>query len=181
MKAVFLLEDTESGCVVEVTVSQERGHLAIGVSGYGEYEAEDGDGTPILLEYYNGSLRMVTFPNINSEEAVIVDMEGAAEDKRQWLCPNCGDRKVRAEWMLCTTPLAGPVKLNHDGFRGVAKSNEYYFDTDNKKVVFSHMPEENNVDDTNFVCNECDHPVEGKNGTKIMDTKQLYTLMMGSD
>jgi hypothetical protein len=68
---------------IDVTVEVVSGkYLEIRPAGYGEKTAEDGFGAPLFLELVDGELRVVLFPDINSEEAQIVSLEGAKESNR---------------------------------------------------------------------------------------------------
>jgi hypothetical protein len=60
----------------------EGGQLWIRPEGYGEKCTEDGGGSPVGMEIWQGRLRVVVFDNINSEEARIIDMENARETAR---------------------------------------------------------------------------------------------------
>lgn len=59
----------------------------IGVSilpeGYGDCGSANGHGCPVYIEFYEGHLRVVAFPDILSEEPVIIDLEGARESLRK--------------------------------------------------------------------------------------------------
>lgn len=57
--------------------------LEIRAEGYGENEAEDGKGSPILIEVHEGKLRILAYPDINSVEPTIIEMEGARETERE--------------------------------------------------------------------------------------------------
>jgi hypothetical protein len=65
------------------TLKAEHGQLWIQLDGYGERDAAEGCGTPIGLELYEGRLRLLLWPDINSENCQIIDLEGAAESRRQ--------------------------------------------------------------------------------------------------
>ena len=67
----------------EVKVAGDGQWLEINIEGYGENDSEPGFGSPILVELWEGRLRVITFPDINSEEAKIVDVEGARETNRK--------------------------------------------------------------------------------------------------
>ena len=60
------------------------GQICIGVEGYGEKNAHPGNGTPIIIEVYRGTLRVIVFGDINSEEPTeIISLDGARESKRE--------------------------------------------------------------------------------------------------
>jgi hypothetical protein len=50
--------------------------------GYGEDTAFPGEGSPIFMEYYEGDLRVLCWPDINHHEPTIISMAGALEEKR---------------------------------------------------------------------------------------------------
>ena len=57
--------------------------LILTIDGYGEKNAKDGCGEPILLENLDGKLRVVLWSDINKEDPTyIVEMEGARESAR---------------------------------------------------------------------------------------------------
>lgn len=84
--AIFTITEQDyftSEKTLEVQVRQGvQGQVYISIPGYGEQEADDGLGVPIIIEMYGGKLRVVTFPDINSAEAKVIDMEGARESLR---------------------------------------------------------------------------------------------------
>lgn len=57
--------------------------MAIRVDGYGDCGSQDGYGSPLMLELAGGRLRLIAFPDINSEEPIIIDLEGARETARK--------------------------------------------------------------------------------------------------
>lgn len=69
---------------VECRVLVEGGGrlLSINPSGYGECDAYNGQGSPVLLEIWDDNLRLVVFKDINSPDPTIIDLEGARENKR---------------------------------------------------------------------------------------------------
>lgn len=57
--------------------------VGIAVEGYGDHYSKDGEGIPILMEYYDGKLRLLVWSDINSEDPThIIDMDKAREDNR---------------------------------------------------------------------------------------------------
>lgn len=71
---------------LRVRTSGQDHMLMIGVKGYGEMTAEDGGGYPILVECYEGKLRLMIWGNINQEDPThVISLEGAREDARQHL------------------------------------------------------------------------------------------------
>jgi hypothetical protein len=61
---------------------EENGQLWIQPQGYGEKCTEDGEGSPVGMEIWEGRLRLVVFNNINSEDPQIMDLENAKETAR---------------------------------------------------------------------------------------------------
>ena len=70
---------------VTVKFTKAGGFVEIAVQGYGERAAEDGNGSPVLLEFHEGRLRLVIFDDINGEDPLIINLEGARESKRKQL------------------------------------------------------------------------------------------------
>ena len=70
---------------LRVTIDAPSGlGMTINVAGYGEKCADDGYGTPIYLELYQGKLVLRVWADINSEEPThVIDMSGALESRRQ--------------------------------------------------------------------------------------------------
>ena len=67
---------------VMLSLLSEDGQLWIRPQGYGEKCIEDGQGSPVGMEIWEGRLRLVIFDNINSEEPRIIDLENAKETAR---------------------------------------------------------------------------------------------------
>lgn len=51
--------------------------------GYGDATSQDGCGAPIVIEYYNGRLRLVVYSDINEQDPQIIDLEDARESNRK--------------------------------------------------------------------------------------------------
>ncbi|TRZ50079.1 MAG: hypothetical protein D4S01_07410 [Dehalococcoidia bacterium] len=63
-------------------------HSCLGIflefDGYGECSAQDGDGVPVMLEVYNGKLRVIVWADINQKDPThVISLEGALESKRK--------------------------------------------------------------------------------------------------
>jgi hypothetical protein len=58
-------------------------NIEIKVEGYGDPNSVDGEGSPILIEYADGKLRVVVWPDINVEEPIIIELDGAKESNRK--------------------------------------------------------------------------------------------------
>ncbi|MDD5458633.1 MAG: hypothetical protein PHF37_04510 [Phycisphaerae bacterium] len=67
---------------VELSLLTENGQLWIQPKGYGEKCTEDGEGSPVGMEIWQGHFRLVVFDDINSEEPKIIDLENAKESSR---------------------------------------------------------------------------------------------------
>ena len=68
---------------VEVTFkSLDDGSIALMIPGYGTSDMADGHGSPIILELWEGRLRLIAWRDINREDPQIIDMEGARESAR---------------------------------------------------------------------------------------------------
>ena len=57
--------------------------ISIYPQGHGEFGSADGHGCPLFIEFYQGRLRVVAFPDINKEEPRVIDLSGAREDRRR--------------------------------------------------------------------------------------------------
>jgi hypothetical protein len=80
---LFSLEDSSSGDKLPIILFYENGAIWFRPEGYGESLAADGKGTPMGIEYHEGQLRVLLWPDINKEEPLIVDMERAKEEERK--------------------------------------------------------------------------------------------------
>ena len=68
---------------LQVRVCMENGFLCLQPQGYGEPDALDGDGSPVVLELHDRCLRVVVAPDINNEGSRrIIDLEEAREELR---------------------------------------------------------------------------------------------------
>ena len=83
--AQFLLPDYADANKpsIPIEVKLVNGYLCIYPQGYGEHGTENGDGAPVILDHYEGHLRVVLCTDINSEEQTIIDLEGARESTRK--------------------------------------------------------------------------------------------------
>ena len=69
---------------IPVRVVVGGGALLIKPQGYGVHCAPEGEGTPVVLEQYEGRLRVVAWSDINSDNAqVVIDLEDARELLRE--------------------------------------------------------------------------------------------------
>jgi len=67
---------------VQVRIEADSDCIAIYPVGYGEQSAADGHGCPVLLEIWNGELRVVVWDDINEADPKITSLEEAREDNR---------------------------------------------------------------------------------------------------
>lgn len=81
------LVDGCEGFKETVNVKVELGtNYAIDVipEGFGNATMTDGHGVPVILELWEGRLRLLVWADINQEDPThIIDLEGAREDKRK--------------------------------------------------------------------------------------------------
>lgn len=84
--AVFKLPMKSSAGIktseVEVSVQIQGDFVQLYIDGYGERDGDAGVGSPIILEHWDGHLRLIAYPHINEDEPVIIDMEDARESAR---------------------------------------------------------------------------------------------------
>lgn len=64
-----------------LSIVRAKDGISITPEGFGHNEMEDGP--PILIEIHEGRLRVLVWPNINSADPQIIDMENARESKRR--------------------------------------------------------------------------------------------------
>jgi hypothetical protein len=78
------LADADSESLGSLPIRIEASDFAISIypQGHGDCDSEDGHGCPLFIEFYRGCLRVIAFPNINSEAPTIIDLSGAREDHR---------------------------------------------------------------------------------------------------
>lgn len=81
MKIQFELKEYEKENVTPVEIDCFEDAIFICPKGYGTKTEEDGNGAPILIERWEGKLRVVIWNNINLEDPIVIDMEGAREFK----------------------------------------------------------------------------------------------------
>jgi hypothetical protein len=81
------LQHTNKGMMIEpsqkVKIEATCQGIAIRPEGYGEKTMEDGYGSPILIEQCKGSIRVIIWGDINSDEPThIIKVDGAKEENR---------------------------------------------------------------------------------------------------
>ncbi len=79
----FVLNEYDGEEKLKVGVTETTNSIEIVPEGYGDFGSEDGCGVPILIEIYEGRLRLVVWNDINSEDPMIIDMESARESNRK--------------------------------------------------------------------------------------------------
>lgn len=75
--------DSDHDRTVKMTVHSNRGtHLTIAADGYGDLVSFDG--APVIMELYEGTLRVLVWSDINSEDpSHTIDLAGAKESARE--------------------------------------------------------------------------------------------------
>ncbi len=78
------LADADSESLGTLTIRIEASDFAISIhpQGHGDFGSADGHGCPLFIEFYQGRLRVISFPDINVEDSRIIDLSGAREDTR---------------------------------------------------------------------------------------------------
>ena len=79
--------DQELGLVdnvgeIDVKIKAGPGGIGIMVDGYATHAEQDGHATPIFIEFYEDSLRVVLWNDINEMDPIIVNMEKARVEHR---------------------------------------------------------------------------------------------------
>lgn len=85
MREFVLFDGAESTNALRGIVGESpNGSLVISVEGYGDSASVDGAGHPILLELYEGKLRLHVWADINKEDPThTIELEGARESARE--------------------------------------------------------------------------------------------------
>ena len=81
-KQTFEIDDMSTDHKLKITISDDSGSLIIEAQGYGDFGSIPDRGHPIMLELWEGQLRLVAFNDINQQEPMIVDMQNALEINR---------------------------------------------------------------------------------------------------
>lgn len=78
------LQDIEGDETLDITIERnELGQIQIMPKGYGNCNMNDGEGTPLYLEYYEGKLKLYYFDDINDENNKSISLDGAKETNRK--------------------------------------------------------------------------------------------------
>lgn len=81
---VRLITNLPDGMVnIKETEIDEGLAIQIRPEGYSDHDSVDGHGCPVLLEVWEGHLRVIVWPDINKEEPMIIDLEKARESARK--------------------------------------------------------------------------------------------------
>jgi hypothetical protein len=77
-------KDSKNNRQIPVQIMFENGCLFLRPEGTGDLHSPDGEGFPIMLEYYNKSIRLVVWADINQEDPThIIPLENALESNRK--------------------------------------------------------------------------------------------------
>ena len=74
--------DSESLGLLPIRIEASDFAISIFAEGHGDFGSEDGHGCPLFIEFYQGRLRVIAFPDINKEDPQIIDLNGSREDHR---------------------------------------------------------------------------------------------------
>lgn len=74
----FTLKDS-TGHEVKGEVSVNGHVLELKFEGYGDFTSQPGHGSPCIIDLYENELRLVAWPEIDSEDAEIISLAGAKE------------------------------------------------------------------------------------------------------
>ena len=69
-------------CPIPCRIIADRSGIYLRLQGYGDCDSADGQGCPAMIEFFGGECRVVIWNDINSDEPLIVSLEGAKEDGR---------------------------------------------------------------------------------------------------
>jgi len=77
---------------LKVKVQLRGNGIFVMPKGYGDCASQDGHGTPVMIEYYEGDLRVLVWSDINQEDPTyILSLDKALESKRK-SCGKCGQQ-----------------------------------------------------------------------------------------
>lgn len=84
LKVTAILKNSKGKeCKVNIE-SDDNGVLYIEPEGYGDFYSNDGDGTPIMIEFDTKGIRIVAWADINQQEPThTIDMRNALETNRE--------------------------------------------------------------------------------------------------
>jgi len=79
-----LVDKSENDKKVSVKVEIDDGNIYIHPEGYGDCSSQDGYGYPLMIEIWEGELRVVAWSDINEEDPTdTISLEGAREELRK--------------------------------------------------------------------------------------------------
>ena len=79
----FTLSDQVSGNTIQCEADYRYGCLYLRFDGYGDSSSEDGDGWPLMVEFYDNKLQVAAWNDINSQDPLIIPLDGAKESLRE--------------------------------------------------------------------------------------------------
>jgi len=84
IKTVCSCPKAERASHRDVIIEQVSGSIYLGVEGLGEPQAYPGQGRPVMLEVWDGEIRLIVWADINSDDPThIIPLTKAAETNRQ--------------------------------------------------------------------------------------------------
>ena len=107
----FLKDKLDGKKKVKTVVELSNDSIYISPKGYGDCGTEDGHGCPVMLEIWEGELRVVVWSDINQEDPThIISIAGAKEELRiktddEGNCIYCGQDCHHGE--MCDEQQAG--------------------------------------------------------------------------
>ena len=58
--------------------------LLLKFDGHGDHDSPDGEGHPVMIEFYDGQVRVVVYADVNDENPThVIPLEGARESARR--------------------------------------------------------------------------------------------------
>lgn len=70
---------------LKVRIQSDHRWIWICPEGYGDANSEDGEGSIVGLELYNGRLRLLVYSDINEQDPQIIDLQNALESNRNFV------------------------------------------------------------------------------------------------
>lgn len=84
MTIVSVLKDISTGKCLPVNIEIFEDKILIRPEGFGDKCSSDGEGSPIMIEHYDGKVRAFIWGDINQEDPTdVVDLENAKESNRK--------------------------------------------------------------------------------------------------
>jgi len=83
-KSNTILIDEITGNKIPCSISSLNGKIYIKFKGYGDCSSKDGYGEPIVIDYFNDTLKVLVWSDINKEDPTFsINLEGAKESNRK--------------------------------------------------------------------------------------------------